>query len=65
LSAQKVLRLIIDVIFLGKRLLYYTKDDESKMVNSIDLTNARLEEIPYNREEPERYMFEITTVGEL
>lgn len=44
---------------LGQSLDYYAKDDESKLLGSIELSSAKILETPYNRDEPDKWLFDI------
>ena len=44
---------------VGTSLLYYTRDDESRQQGHISLLGWTVCELPYNRDEPDRWMFEV------
>lgn len=51
---------LVRVIFVaGQKLMYFTKDDECKMLGTIDLDGTKLEEIPFTRDEPDKFLFNI------
>ena len=45
---------------VGKNLYYYTKEDESKLQGVVDLIGCKLSEVAYSRDEPDKWLFEIS-----
>lgn len=46
-------------VLKGDLLYYYTKEDENRQMGQIFLPGNRVAEIPFNIDEPEKYLFEI------